>query len=336
MTIRTRIQQIITLAFLLLATPSIYAVLQLHTILRAVSGPETTILDTLGFILPLDSLSLLNASPLSPFSPDEQALHDPPDRINLLLLGTRGANDPRGGLLTDTILIVSIDQSHQRLALVSVPRDLYVTLSLTNRQHKINAAYAIGQTHTGSGLEFAMDTLARTTGIRIHHGVRVDMLAFERLVDMLGGIEVDVQQDFVGTTSERLVVRRGRVRMDGPTALAYVTSRKSSSDFDRSRRQREVVRALRTKAAQLRDPLSLLELLDMLGSHVRTTMSPQEIRAFVSLAQNLDYSTIIERGFDSSASGALTSTRNEQGEYILVPRSGDLTEFQRVFRDVFH
>jgi LCP family protein required for cell wall assembly len=334
MTIRHRILLVVTLLFLLLAPPSVFLFLKLHKTLRAISGPDITMLDTLGFILPLDALSLLHASAFS-FSSGEEGLYDDPNRTNILVLGIRGEDDPRGGLLTDTILVVSIDQITGRVALLSVPRDLYVTLSLTNRQHKINAAYALGEARTGNGLELAIETLARTTGIRIHYGVRVDMVAFQKLVDTLGGIEVDVRQDFTGTPSERITVGRGRVHMDGRTALTYVTSRKSSNDFDRSRRQREVLRAFRAKAAQIRTPTTVLELLDTLGSHVKTTMNPQEIRSLFSLAQALDYDTVIERGFDSSAASPLMSTRNERGEYILVPRAGDLTEFQRVFRDVF-
>ena len=264
--------------------------------------------------------------------------YEDPDRINILLLGMRGAGDDRGGLLSDAILVVSVHQRLGRVAVISVPRDLYVNLPGSDRYHKINAAHAIGQAQDGRGLELAKATVSSAAGIPIHHAVSVNFAAFTEVVDILGGVEVDVQRDFTGTEREGLSVTRGLVHMDGETALTYATSRQTTSDFDRSRRQREVIDAVIARAREQsldRQPVKLLEILESLGRNVRTTMTANDITALLGLSNQVDLGDLIEMGFDASPSSPLTATRASNGAYILVPRDGTFDELQSAFQGVF-
>jgi LCP family protein required for cell wall assembly len=261
-----------------------------------------------------------------------------PHRINVLILGMRGADDPQGGLLSDAILLLSLHDKLGRVALISIPRDLYVPIPGSGRYHKINAAHAIGERQSGRGLELALKTVEQVVGTPIHHAVSVDFRAFTEAIDTLGGIEVEVGRDFAGTRREGLELSAGRVFMDGETALVYATSRQTTNDFDRSRRQREIAQATLQRARQLalyRDPLKLLSLLDTLGKHVRTTMTPYELREMVTFAETFDLRRPIEMGFDVSPAGLLKATRSTSGAYILLPRDGDFSALQRAVRTVF-
>lgn len=258
-----------------------------------------------------------------------------PNRVNFLLLGIRGAGDSRGGLLSDAILVVSLDQRTGQTAVISFPRDLYVSIPEAGGNYKINAAYAIGETRFGRGLDLAMQTVARTAGIPIHYGVRIDMDGFETLVDALGGIDVRVRRDFVGTEREDISIQRGLVHMDGETVLAYVRSRKSTDDFDRSRRQREVLKGIKRSLAATKNPLKFIDLLEITSQNVRTTLSPAEIRWLLSEYGSRELEDPTEVAFDTSRVGLLQAMRSEHGEYILVPRTGDFSELRRAVLTVF-
>jgi LCP family protein required for cell wall assembly len=286
-------------------------------------APQTPVAEA----MPVALKQAVPGTRLEPTSPQAN-----PNRINILLLGVRGANEPDGAFLSDTIIVLSLLKDGQ-VALISIPRDLYVEIPGYG-YHKINAAYAYGQAR-GDGLELAMRTVSKAAGIPIQYAVSVDWQAFKEIINSLGGVDVQVHQDFSG---DGLTVKKGAVHMDGDVALNYAKSRVTTSDFDRSRRQREVLEAL---AAKLRSedfftqPLLVLKLLDTLGSHVHTTLGSRQLKALAERASHLDFADIVQEGFDTSTESPLKSTHLSNGVYIIVPKSGNYQAFQRVFKTVF-
>lgn len=267
-----------------------------------------------------------------PISPP-QAPQANPNRINILLMGIRGAALPDGAFLSDTIIVLSLLKNSDRVALISIPRDLWVEIPGYG-YHKINAAYAYGQAH-GDGLELAMRTVSEVTGIPIQYAVSVDWQAFKEVINSVGGVDVQVHEDFSG---DGLTVKKGTVHMDGATALNYAKSRVTTSDFDRSRRQREVLEALASKLEAedfFTQPLLVLKLLDTLGSHVRTTLGSRQLKALAERAGHLNFSGIIQEGFDTSAASPLKNSHLANGVYVIVPKSGNYQAFQQVFKTVF-
>jgi LCP family protein required for cell wall assembly len=120
------------------------------------------------------------------------------DRINVLLLGMRGENVTGGGLLADTIMIASIEPKANKVSLVSVPRDLYVTDPGKDSKSKINAVYAYGEERkkNGGGIE-DMETIAgEITGLPINYSVVINFEGFKKLVDALGGIDITLSKPF--------------------------------------------------------------------------------------------------------------------------------------------
>src|SRR5260221_143781 len=114
-------------------------------------------------------------------------------RVNVLLLGLAGGNHD-GALLTDSIIIASYNLKNHYVTLISVPRDLW----LDGISEKVNAAYEMGLSskNGGNGLKYAEDKIDDILGIPIHYGVRIDFSGFEKAIDQIGGIEVNVPNTF--------------------------------------------------------------------------------------------------------------------------------------------
>ena len=133
-------------------------------------------------------------------------------RINIALLGMRGEGVAGGGLLTDTIIIISIDPTQNRVAMISIPRDLYVTVPGTQDKQKINAVHAYGeQKNKGKGLEDMKTTLSEITGLSVDYAASINFAGFKQLIDTIGGVEITLDQPF----TESLQFKGIESRCDG-------------------------------------------------------------------------------------------------------------------------
>lgn len=118
-------------------------------------------------------------------------------RINVLLLGMRGENVPGGGLLADTIMLVSIKPAENKVAMISIPRDFYVKMPGTENYEKINAVYAHGMERgKEGGIEDMQRVIEEITGVPVHYGISINFKGFTELVDAIGGIEVTLDKTF--------------------------------------------------------------------------------------------------------------------------------------------
>jgi len=118
-------------------------------------------------------------------------------RTNVLLLGMRGENIPGGGLLADTIIVISIIPAENKVAMISIPRDLYVTVPGTTSKQKINAVHFYGeQKGEGQGLENMKLAVEEVLGIPIHYSMSINFVGFKQLIDAVGGIEITLDKPF--------------------------------------------------------------------------------------------------------------------------------------------
>ncbi|TXH01246.1 MAG: LytR family transcriptional regulator [Candidatus Moraniibacteriota bacterium] len=125
-------------------------------------------------------------------------------RINVLLLGMRGAGVEGGGLLADTIMVVSIhpkdmtkEGDSPKASIVSIPRDFYVKVPGREEHRKINAVYALGEERgRGEGLKDMRQIVGEVTGLDIPYGAVINFKGFTELVDALGGVTVTLDQPF--------------------------------------------------------------------------------------------------------------------------------------------
>ncbi len=278
-----------------------------------------------------------------------------PNRINLLLLGFRGADDPgEGKYLSDAIVLASLDKNTRQVALISFPRDLYSQLWCDQDKKKINFAYAQG------GLDCAKKTLSYLSGQYIDFAVSIDFQGLEKAVEALGGIDVYLNEPFEETFQwakdgwqedkywqikeiegeEKWVfqVPQGLNHLDGQTALYYVRSRYSTDDFDRMKRQQQVLLAIKEKTLSLgflANPIKIYQMMDVLGNHLKTDMELSEIKTLINLAGDLNQEEIIVRHFDNGPDGLLYHTFINQ-EYVLLPKGDDFSQIRQACQNIFN
>ena len=276
------------------------------------------------------------------------------DRINLLLLGMGGENHD-GGYLTDTIMLASLKPSTKQVALVSIPRDLTAPVSGWRKVNSINA-YAEKET-PGSGsavVAKAFDELLQTP---ITYYLRVDFSGFERIIDEIGGVEVNVENEFDDYTYpvkgrednpdyysrfEHLHFDAGLQKMDGSLALKYARSRHAygpeGSDFARARRQQLLLEAVKEKLLSrqtLLNPVVLSKLIVEFNKDVSTNLSTWEMIRLWDLFKDVKREQIINQVLSDAPDGYLVSGKGQDGAYILTPRSGNFSEIQNMVQTIF-
>jgi len=215
-------------------------------------------------------------------------------REYVLLLGFDGPISPPGR--TDAILILALDFDKSAIGVVSVPRDLWVDIPGFD-PGRINKIYRIGENLRGRGFGHRLlkEVIARELGVAVSHTVAVDKRGFAEVVDLLGGIQVDVscpiQDNFISPDSptgyESLSLAAGRRLLDGRTALLYSRSRHGRSDLDRARRQQAVLAGMWRRAARLDTLGRLPALWEKMAERVRTDLDLGAVLRYASLAQSI-------------------------------------------------
>ncbi len=255
-------------------------------------------------------------------------------RVNFLLMGNPGDPSHDGPNLTDTIILASYDVEQGYLNMFSLPRDLWVNMPGYGNT-KINAVYEIGRSDDGNGAAALRETVEQLVGLEIPYYMRVDFEGFEKIVDELGGVTVEVKKDLVdpyypgpNDGYETLEIKAGPQTMDGDMALRYVRSRQTTSDFDRALRQQEVLVALRNKANDLElltAPTKVFEINDILASHFETNLTRPEFERFLELLVDFDSTNVAFKVFDDSVAGLLYGTKVDAA-YVLKPVNDDYSK----------
>jgi LCP family protein required for cell wall assembly len=238
-------------------------------------------------------------------------LNIPEDQINILLLGS-DQRSKIGGFRTDTIILLSINPTTKTASMISFPRDLYIYIPGWTYQ-RINTAMFHG------GFELLAETLEYNFGIRPTHYVMTYFWAFEEVINNLGGIDIEVARPLVDNTMKPVFsVPAGIVHMDGSTALRYSRSRYSTSDFDRSRRQQDVIQALLKKLLSLNAIEKSDELYELYDETVTTNLTWSEIASLVPLAVHFSDTSRIRKFFVGPAE--VISWTTPGGAQVLLPR----------------
>ncbi len=232
----------------------------------------------------------------------------PSDTVVFALLGT-DEDRSAGVWRTDTLILVFVVASKKRLALLSVPRDLWVQIPGYG-YGRINTVDALGERtgYTGGGPALLDETLRQNLGLWIDHYVRVDFQDFVRLVDAMGGVMVYVDRPihdrfpdpFSPTGEIDMELSVGMHHMDGHMALCYCRSRMTTSDFDRSRRQQQVLIALWKKALTFGVLKKVPQLWRQFSGSFDTDLTPAQALQLASLARDLDTQNIYARHLDFS------------------------------------
>lgn len=191
--------------------------------------------------------------------------------------------------------------------MLSIPRDLYVEIPAgrTSSRGKINEVYfrSLKNSTPEEAMQALEDKVTEITGEPIDRYLNIDFAGFKKFVDVLGGIEVDVPEDIVDYEYpdnnwgyQTFRIKKGFQQLDGTTALKYVRSRHSTSDFDRSARQQLVLKAIKDKLFSLdalTSPSKLSSLYSAVTSHIKTNVSFDEMLELALFAKDLDNSKIL-------------------------------------------
>jgi len=257
------------------------------------------------------------------------------ETINFLLIGS----DKRPGSYyrTDTLVVAIVWPKEGQVSLISIPRDLWIFIPTVGMQ-RINTAYQSGELsgYAGGGPGLLKDTISYNLGIRIDHTAMVEFDGFRRIVDTLGGVEVPISCAY---TDWRLIdpsydpenennwwlytVGPGQVHMDGDLALWYARSRSKSNDFDRGRRQQEVIRTIFTKALKTDTFSKIPQLYNDFASTVVTDLGLADLLRMAPYAGNFTNANI--RGYYIRPPYVDPWT-TPGGAAVLLPKEAELNQ----------
>lgn len=274
-------------------------------------------------------------------------------RINLLLLGM-GGEGHNGKYLTDTIMLVSINPENYQIAFLSIPRDLYVEIPEKSIHTKINAVYAYeienGRKTNNQPLESLKKIIQNITGQEIHYYLALDFDGFKKIIDDLGGIGLEVEQDIYDPkypgpnfSYQTFELTKGFHQLDGETALKYARVRHTAGgDFERAKRQQNVLISAKNKAFSLEtflNPAKVITLINNLGEHLRTDITLEEIPSFLELAKNVNVYQANNKVLDAWNSDSLLSSSHVilggQNAYVLLPRGKNYSAIQALAQNIF-
>lgn len=251
------------------------------------------------------------------------------DIVNFLLLGSDTTNPQNSGR-TDVILIVSVNRTAGTVAFLSLPRDLYVYIPGW-QSYRINTAYGHGELEAeGHGIQLLKDTILYNLGIQIDYYARVDFNGFKNIIDSMGGVELTVdcaiedwrlrEPDLDPTVEdnwEMFTLPVGVHMMDSDLALWYVRSRRTSSDFDRGRRQQDMMRAIWRHVREMGLLNQLPDIWQQVTEMVETDITLPDMVSLVPLALNIDTSHIVSYTFHPNIE--VKPWRSPEGSSVLVP-----------------
>lgn len=364
-------------------------------------------------------------------------------RINTLVLGMRGKGVVGGGLLADTIMVVSVRPSDRKVSMISIPRDLYVSLPEGGGKQKINAVYFYGY-RKGAGMEDTVAPVAQdisavsagtgatavdgavstvstidpetatidtkknpiaeqmamewmkqvveeVSGIPIHYVFTINFAGFAQVIDALGGVDLHLKKPFVEPVQFQkamvcdghkggvftvptgkydikknekgkivaqyplcynknnecggvFTVPAGDVTLSGEQALCYVRARYTSSDFDRARRQQEVIESLKKKffsVETVTDFGKINDIITAVGDNFYTTMAGWEMKRAYNIYSEIEKQGGINGGIinfvlQNSEDGLLYHPTESNGAgYILLPRGGNYDQIHNKFSTIF-
>lgn len=232
-----------------------------------------------------------------------------PLRTNILLLGTDDSPERGAVGRTDTIILTTIVPLRPYVGMLSIPRDLWVTIPEVGEQ-RINTAYFFAEANqSGSGPGAAMQTIRDNFGVTVHYYAVIHMVGLVSAVDSLEGVDIQLDESMGGLPA-------GTHHLNGIDALAFARERGSSDDFSRMQRSQILISAAFTKALQPSNwhalPEFIFSLISVIDTNVPLWQLPRLIFALVrSVLFGVDSQTITRN--------MVTPFQTSAGAQVLAP-----------------
>lgn len=283
----------------------------------------------------LDSKSVLSKQPELKKTSDGKY-------TNILLVGI---DTREGGTLfnTDSIIVMSYNYESKNTTMLSIPRDLNVEIGKDSGYfQRINSAYASGENRKkGEGLSFLQSSVEEVTGLDIQYYAMVDFKAFTEIVDLVGGVDINVENSFTDYSypgphgKEVIKFEAGPQTMDGTTALKFARSRHAQqnnegTDYARARRQQKVIMALKDKILSnetLTNPKRILDIFTSLSKNIKVSeFTMDDIEAALYIAKGFQEGDAKSFSFvldPASSNYSLVEHKIlESGAFAIVPKQG--------------
>ena len=281
----------------------------------------------------------------------EKLIEDDLGRTNILVFGT-SPDGWDGQDLTDSIMVVSLNQETGDAYTVSLPRDLWVSHEcegwLNTTAGRLNESYGCGRiTAQNSGEtdesaeKIGQDSLAKSAtevlGLDIHYKVHANWQVLIDMIDSIGGIDVKVEaydgSPEVYDVATDIRYKNGEiVHFNGERALAFSRARGSAGgtgfsrgNFDRELNQQKILKATidKIKTSGKNNPVALIGMVDALGASVKTSFKPSEIQTLAQFAGGFDPAKIVSLPLiDEDNDISLMTTGNVSGASVVLPTAG--------------
>lgn len=307
-----------------------------------------------GFKAIVASSSIFKGNIFDIFS-DQSLKKDSNGRSNILIFGTSGysdSSDHPGANLTDSIILISVNQEKDDAFMLSLPRDLYVKHAdcppLGTSSGKLNEVYYCGSNDAKDderGAAALRTTVGEILGIDVQYSVHVNWTVLQQAVDAVGGVDVTIETDdprgildrnFDETCNYRcyyVKYKQGEVaHLDGIHALALSRARNanggyglSGGNFDREKNQQKIIKALRDKAVSsgtLADISKVTRLIDALGNNLRTNFQTKEIRSLLSIGAKTGENKIVSLSLVEPGNALVTTGELDGAGSIVRPVEG--------------
>jgi LCP family protein required for cell wall assembly len=251
------------------------------------------------------------------------------DRINILFMGIDQRPGESTACRTDTMILISVNPRDMSVSLLSIPRDLWVPIP-GRAEDRINTAHYWGEVddYPGGGPALAKHTVRYNFGVPVHYYVRLNFTGFERIIDAIGGIDVNVPEtiydtQYPGENYEytTLEIPAGQHHFDGEMALKYARTRKGNGDgdFSRMKRQQQVILAVRDQVLSLPNlphlVMQLPQLAREMGDSLDTDIPPDVMFTLAKWAQQIKSENIRADTIDRRVT---TDRMTADGRQVLV------------------
>lgn len=286
-------------------------------------------------------LSLL-AQAQTPIPPPPVPAIDSPDDdvLNVVLVGAATFNDANIGL-TDSLHLLSFNPRTRHVALIGLPRDLYVYVPHVGTMAKLNQAYTLGAGSIG-GASALKQTLLYNLGVHVDYYARLNFNGFRRLIAQLGGVTLSVDcaiQDWRLKSPEldvndpenweMFTLENGVHEMDADLALWYVRSRRTTLETDRGRRQHDLLRAIWRKLREQDVLTNLPALWETWTRYVETDITLNDALTWLPSFLQLETHRIRYETFTLNREVTNAYTPDNDRRFIFVPQHDAIASLLR-------
>lgn len=251
------------------------------------------------------------------------------DPISILLMGVDDGASGQNGR-ADSLIVATLNPNTKQVSLTTVPRDTKMDFTADEVDpayvgyHKINAAYSYGSMFGYGANKLTVEKVEQLLDIPIDEYVAVNFEGFSEVVDALGGVTIDVKEPFSQKShikgGETFYFEKGEQKMNGEEALAFVRMRKQATNniYSREERQRQFIKATLNQAISTDTLFKVGELANIIGSNVKTSLSPSELFQLQKLYSSINASEIKTYEIEGQ-------DEKIEGIYYFIPSEEGLT-----------